>query len=181
MKTAIALIDDETAHAVYYQLALEARGYAVEHFKSPASFLTRARQAKSTFGLFVTDLMMPPRGAYSVSQTRGGLLTGLLLVHDIRQLDREAPILIITNVNISNVLEEVKAVVAQTPNVFLARKAEYPPDELAASVDALLTNKPAFQEAKRVGIIRRFFNSLLLRPNFFGMGLDLKRLVERSE
>lgn len=178
MTTTIALIDDESAHAAYYQLALESKGYAVEHFKSPASLLTRLRKgAAPTFSLFVTDLMMPPRGAYSNSETNDGLLTGLPLARDIRAAEPETPIVIFTNLNIEGTLGQVKAVVEELPNLFLIRKSEYPPDELADAAHALLSEEGTFQE--QTGMIRRFLNSLILQPNFCGFGIDLKRWIGR--
>ena len=50
------------------------------------------------------------------------------------------------------------------------------PFELPSAIQSLLTNGKLSDEQS--GIMRRFFDSLILKPSFFGMGIDLKELLK---
>ena len=169
----IAFVDDETRHIAFYINALRGIGYESKHFESPDSCLIAIANGEE-FALFVIDLMMPSVGKYSAERTRDFLTTGLYLVKDIRNQDRKTPIIVFTNLNIASIITEIQTEVAIEPNVFFIRKVDYPPHLLAEAVNALLDGKNPF--SKRRGILRRFWDSLILEPKVFGMGIDIKKL-----
>lgn len=173
MAKKIALIDDETWHINYYQAALRATGFNPTHYKSPASCLTDLSRGQR-YALYLTDLMMPSYGAYSKEDTEDYLQTGAMLAKDVRSFDSDAPIIIFTNMNIDAVLNDVQALLSDVPNTFLLRKSDYQPNELADVVYAILEEGKS--PAERRGVMRRFWDSLVLEPNVFGVGIDLKKL-----
>jgi CheY-like chemotaxis protein len=173
MSLPVAMIDDETVHIEFYLKALGGLGYDTRHFKSPDSCLS-ALAAGDRFSLFVTDLMMPSFGKYSAKDTRDYLITGLCLAKDIRNQDRETPVMLFTNLNIETILAEVKRELASEPNFFVIRKMDYPPHILAETVDALLSGRDPF--VKRKSLLRRFWDSLVLEPTVYGIGIDIKKL-----
>jgi CheY-like chemotaxis protein len=173
MALPVAIIDDETAHIEYYVQALYGLGYEARHFKSPDSCLS-ALASGDQFSVFVTDLMMPSFGKYSAKDTHEYLITGLYLVKDIRNRNQKTPIILLTNLNIQAVLTEVKRELTSEPNVFILRKIDYPPHTFAETIDALLSSRDPF--AKRKSLLRRFWDSLVLEPKVFGMGIDIKKL-----
>lgn len=170
----IAFVDDETRHIAFYINALRGIGYESKHFASPDSCLTAIADGEE-FALFVTDMMMPSSGKYSAEITRDFLTTGLYLVKDIRNKNRETPIIVFTNLNIESIITEIKTEIAIEPNVFFVRKVDYPPHLLAEAVSALLDGQNPF--TKRRGILRRFWDSLILEPKVYGMGIDIKKLA----
>lgn len=173
----IALIDDETLHAKYYVLAIESKGYACVHFKSPASVLT-AIDSGDAFDCYVTDLMMPPRGAFALEDTENGLITGALLAVKLRAHEPSAPIIIFSNINVGGVIWRVKTQLRDVQNVVFVRKANFMPEQLADAVVGLLEHSKPLEE--RRSLLRSLLSSLLLTPNFFGLGVDLRRLLPKS-
>ncbi len=174
MPREIAFVDDDSTLTEYYLDALRGVGYEPSHFKSPDSCFT-AINAGHRYELFVVDLMMPSYGKYTESQTCNGLKTGAVFTNELRFSDRETPIIMITHLNVEPVFAEVKEDLADLANVFVVRKATYTPAALAESVGALLEDGLAPE--RRSGILRRFWDSLLLEPNLFGMGVKLKELI----
>ena len=155
----IAVIDDETKHIEFYVSALSAMGFNVVHYKSPASCLT-ALEKGERFSLYLTDLMMPAYNAYTKSDTYDGLITGALLVRDIRVQEDKAPIILFTNMNVDSVLDRTQDILIPLPNSFLLRKSAYDPQEMAKVIHALLIDGESPE--KRKGILRRFWDSLCL-------------------
>lgn len=174
MPKQIAFIDDEITLTAYYVDALSAIGYAPTHFKSPDSCLSSIRAGK-TFDLFVTDLMMPSYGVYTKTQTSDGLKTGVIFTKELREIEPETPIIVLTNLNVEAIFAEVQTELSEIPNVFVVQKAQFTPSRLAESVQALLED--GLPPIKRAGILRRFWDSLLLQPNFMGMGIKIKTLL----
>ncbi len=121
---------------------------------------------------------MPSRGAYSNKETENGMLTGLLLVRDIRAFDAEVPIFILTSINIDSVLSKVQSVVSEYANVFVLRKNDYPPSELSMTAKALLERERRPEDGQ--SILRRLWRSMLLQPNVSGIGIDFKKFVDDS-
>jgi hypothetical protein len=59
-------------------------------------------------------------------------------------------------------------------NVVVMRKSEFNPIDFSRVVDAVITGD--MRGKLSPSILQRFADSLLLKPAFFGVGLDLKRL-----
>ena len=174
----IAIIDDDHIQTRYYINALEETGYNVYHFLSPASCKTALIKG-TLFDLYLCDLMMPPRGAYRIEETEDGLITGLLLAEELRENDWETPIFLFTNLNIQTAVSRVSHRIEKLNNVFLLPKAEYTPERICEAIPAILEqNLPPL---KRKGILKRLFDSLILEPNFFGIGVNLKKIVDGSD
>jgi CheY-like chemotaxis protein len=173
----VAIIDDESLHATYYVAAIQSKGYECEHFKSPASLLS-ALNCGSAFDCYVTDLMMPARGAFTLEASENGMLSGLLLTHELRTRNDSTPIIILSNINIDGVIGRVKDGIREAPNVAFVSKAMFKPDNLADAVVGLLETGKPIEERGR--LLRSLFASLLLRPNFFGFGIDLMKLLPKS-
>lgn len=174
----IAIIDDEPLQTGYYVSALEEVGYKVDQFRSPASCKTAIVKGAS-FDLILCDLMMPSRGTYSVEDTEDGLITGLLFTEDLRASLPETPIFLFTNLNVHAILSRISQRVGRLANVFLLPKASFTPDRMSEAVPAMLED--SIVPLKRRGILRRLFDSLILEPNFFGMGVDLKKIAEAKD
>jgi CheY-like chemotaxis protein len=175
MTIPIAIIDDETVHVDYYVAALQGLGLQAEHFTSPDLCLSALRLG-NRFSLFVIDLMMPSFGEYSRASMQNYLTTGLHLAKDIRKSDAEIPIVLFTNLNIDSILAEVKAELSGERNIFVVRKIDYPPHIFAEAIGAVLSGQGPF--AERSGILRRFWDSLVLEPNVCGLGIDIKKLAK---
>jgi hypothetical protein len=61
----------------------------------------------------------------------------------------------------------------------LLPKAQFTPDRICEAIPAILEqNLPPMQ---RKGILKRLFDSLILEPNFFGIGVNLKKIVDGGD
>ena len=175
MPKRIAFVDDDVTLTSYYVEALSSIGYEPTHFKSPDSCFSAIR-AGSRYDLYIIDLMMPSYGTYTKKQTSNGLKTGAIFTKELREIDPETPIIVITNLNVEPVFLEVKKDLSEMPNVFVVQKAEFTPTRLSESVEALL--ETGVSPIVRAGILRRFWDSLLIQPNFMGVGIKIKTLFD---
>lgn len=175
MPKRIAFVDNDLTLTSYYIDSLASIGYVPTHFKSPDSCFSSIRSGNK-FDLFLIDLMMPSYGIYTKAQTLNGLKTGAVMTKGLREYDPETPIIVITNLNVETVFAEVKKDLSELPNVFVVQKADYPPNRLAESVEALLETGDS--PIRRTGILRRFWDSLLIQPNFMGVGIKIKTLFD---
>jgi CheY-like chemotaxis protein len=135
MKTVSAMrsvlfVDDENVPTTYYSSALEHAGFTVVRAKNPNDALAAARMQR--FDLVILDVMMP-RGHYD--DKTGGLNTGLFLFPDIRQLQPEVPVMMLTNVNNEDKLSSIRQF---EPSVVIAQKCDYPPEELVVLATELI-------------------------------------------
>jgi len=174
----IAIIDDDPLQMGYYIRALEDAGYKVHHFRSPASCKTALLKG-ALFDLFLCDLMMPPRGSYKIEDSEDGLITGLLFTEELRERDSDTPIFLFTNLNIQTVVSRVAQRLENLVNVFLLPKAQFTPDRMCEAIPAML--EQSLPPLQRKGILKRLFDSLILEPNFFGMGVNLKKIADGSD
>jgi DNA-binding response OmpR family regulator len=58
--------------------------------------LPTLQEYKTSIGLIVLDLIMPPEDFYSLQETSGGTTTGLRLLKDIRDKYQDIPIIIVS-------------------------------------------------------------------------------------
>ena len=174
----IAIIDDDHLQMRYYIRALEDAGYNVFLFRSPASCKTALLKGIA-FDLFLCDLMMPPRGSYNLEDTEDGLITGLLFAEELRKTESDSPIFLFTNLNEQTVVSRVAQRAKKLTNIFLLSKALFTPDRMCEAIPAML--EESLPPLQRKGILRRLFDSLILQPNFFGMGINLKKITDDGD
>lgn len=172
----LAFIDDDRIQAKLYIEELQRAGFLVTYFDSAKSYLGHFKSNDNhEYKVIICDLMMSPEGLLD-DETSGGLLTGLAIAKAIRRSSIQDPIVIFTNMNVAGKLAQLSHEISDLPNVFVLRKSEFPPHQLPVAIHGLLTNGKLSDE--QVSIIRRFFDSLILRPTIFGMGFDLKEMLK---
>jgi CheY-like chemotaxis protein len=172
MEKHILIIDDEKITLRYYIQELELEGYSVEVI-SRASECRRLIDSQ-TFTLpdmFVVDIMMSPQGIYDKSKTEDGLLTGLYLARDIRKQYQDTPILIWSVTPFPELVDQAKRLAKSLNNCAFIRKSDYLPVDFVEFVNSYFSNS-----GFKSGFFRTLWDSLLLEPNFSGVGIDIKKL-----
>lgn len=172
MEKHILIVDDEKVALRYYVQELELEGYSVE-------LLTRASECKrlldlqtpTTADMLVLDIMMPSQGIYHESKTDSGLLTGLYLARDIRKLYQDIPILLWSAAPFPELIDHAKRLAKGLNNCAFIRKSDYTPIGFAKFVNSYFADN-----GFKSGFFRTLWDSLLLEPNFSGVGIDIKKL-----
>jgi CheY-like chemotaxis protein len=172
MEKHILIVDDEKIALPYYIQELELGGYSVELLSYAPEWQQLLKSPASTKAeMFILDIMMPAGGVYDQSKTGGGLLTGLYLAMDIRKLYPDTPILLWSSGSFPELIGQAKRLAKGLNNCAFIRKGDYTPLNLVKFMDSYFTNNKFTS-----GFFRTLWDSLLLEPNFSGVGIDLKKL-----
>lgn len=138
MKKHVAIIDDEQLVMDAYETALRRREFEVIRF-SGEDCVDRAVQYleadAATVDLAVVDIMMPPGEAFKDFDTDQGMKTGVFLLEMLRAKYPRLPLLVLTNVQNEETLEQVRKV---APGTRVLRKAHCPPFDLVGEVQEQL-------------------------------------------
>jgi hypothetical protein len=89
------------------------------------------------------------------------------------------PCALLTNLNIAAVADEVSRRLSTVENAVLMMKSEFNPVEFASIADAIISGD--MRRKLSPSLFGRFVDSLFLKPAFFGVGIDLKRLFGLNE
>ncbi len=173
----ILLVDDESIYTNLYRASLESRSLKVITCKGPKSALMKLSE-KPNIKVFVVDLMMPSQGQYKPDETHNNLLTGALLARDIRSIYLEEPIIIFTSSTVSAHLDKLQNFVNKMNNIFVVQKGSTNPDQFSRTVEFLIFNDHLGKDEQT--LLSRFFSSLLWEPNFFGIGINLRKLISKK-
>ncbi|MHC4475447.1 MAG: hypothetical protein ACYTEL_07370 [Planctomycetota bacterium] len=178
MLKTIAFVDDDAVGSRFYIKSLEATGNKVTYFRTVGAFL-KAVGSDSRFDLYIVDLMMAPGKTYLPEETDEGVSTGLRLTIDICAVHPDAPIFVISNLNVDQVLQEVRKAFHEINNIVFLRKSETPPDLLAELAEKALTG--GLSSLNKKSLFAKIIDLIVLQPNLFGMGVDLKKLRSKRK
>lgn len=173
----IALIDDDEVHIRHYSDALETQGFST----SIASNVGEALKLNyMDFDLVVCDLMMPSDDFFQNTETNRGLMTGLRIAEFFHSDGCLVPIVLLTNLNIPNVLDDVDVEVQKMQNVLVMRKTEFNPIEFAQVALDLIEGNRVSKLPPSLGT--RLANSIEIKapviPGF--LSVDLIKLAGKK-
>lgn len=106
----IVYIDDEAnLQAMISKFeVLKEEGFEVIPVVSVSEALQVIAQHRDSLKCIILDVIMPPRETYSLDETKGGAMTGVRLLKDIRKEYKNIPVIIVTVVpceNTSGIIE----------------------------------------------------------------------------
>ena len=122
---------------------------------------------------------MPPGRSYAHEETGDGVTTGLRLVNDIRELHTETPIVLLSNVNVTTVLEDAQDYVHGIDNTIFVRKSSTPPDRFADLAERVLTE--GIKSLHKWRWFSKVVSAFILQPNIWGIGFDLTKLLKNTQ
>src|SRR5271169_439864 len=99
----ILFIDDLIEEIRAFSKALEREGHTVEKVTEPDEALKKLRT--TSYDVLVLDIMMPPGSYIQHPDNKEGMITGILLLQDIRKEFPNIPAVVLTNVGRSEVLQ----------------------------------------------------------------------------
>ena len=139
MAKLILFVDDDKLPMQYYVQALEKRGFEVQRYFEPDNALEFIMKENTQIEVIIMDIMMP-FGKYGADATKKGLITGVLLLDDIRKYCPNTPVIILTNVK--NPKTHIKF--EEGDLLKIIQKTDCPPFELVDLVNEVIpnTNKP---------------------------------------
>lgn len=132
MKALILCIDEEFMAMQYYTDALETSGYKVVKCENLEQALEAARAERPS--LVVLDIMMPAGELYKSEDHHDGLRTGFFVLRDLRTLQAEVPVIVLTNVTD----RETLSLFQPGPRLRVFGKPDCPPFELVKQVESML-------------------------------------------
>jgi CheY-like chemotaxis protein len=129
----IVLIDEEAVPMNYYVKALMKSGFEVVQFLDVEQALADVRARRPD--LVILDMMMPPPDAYDEFDTEEGIMTGLFLFRDLRNLYPDLPIVVLTNLSDPSKLSQLSG-----DPLLVMQKNEATPFDFAAAVQRFMSS-----------------------------------------
>jgi len=172
----ILFVDDDAIISPIYIQELKLAGYDVEFYQGVDSISTAlASEQRPHADLFIIDVMMPPEKSFANEPTNGGLLTGLFLAQEIRKTFSYVPVILLSSMTFDSVRKSASQFAMRLENCILLEKRETNPFALVGIVDQYF-KEFVLESGQKSSVFSRLFKSLLLQPNFYGVGIDLKKL-----
>lgn len=137
MPNTILLVDDDKFLMSYYVRRLELMQMEVCQKLNPDQALDWIEHEHPTLAAIILDIMMPYGERYDEQQTLQGLRTGVVLYRDIRRYYPTTPVVALTNVINSEVLDELE----NDPRVTVLQKLDYTPNELGEVIQQLIAEE----------------------------------------
>lgn len=169
------VIVDESVHEVRPLLTdLSIRGLNVKVCPSADDCLELIMNGQKP-NLFVLDVMLLSKGAFSQIETDDFLYTGLLLGRVIREILIDVPIMFFTSMSLASGLLYINETIESLGNSIVVRKHEIgKPHEFYDHIIPIL-------ESGRVqskSVVGTFADNVLIQPNFAGIGFDVKKFLK---
>jgi CheY-like chemotaxis protein len=131
MAQKILFIDDDSYVQLWVDAAKEA-GYQTRQSYTTDEAYQEAETWKPD--LVVLDIMMPPGTRYAHRKTQNGLRSGLFLLEDLRALDPDLPVLVLTNVRDDETLRQFDSF----QSLKIVQKRDSPPFDFVEEIELML-------------------------------------------
>lgn len=165
----ILLIDDAPKHMKEYLEELEDAGINFKFTHDPQNGIEIFKKYKSSIGLVVLDMIMPPPPILGNIQTSFGNRTGEFVAKRIKEIDKNVPIMILTNKSLSSIdLKGYK-------NIILCSKTETLPETFVEFLTQYLRHSGESKET----LNENSNDIIVLEPNFYGIGINFNELIKR--
>lgn len=172
----IVVLDDDYKILKGYFEELECLGFSVTVTGTFSEFMEVLSSGK-TIDLFVIDVMMPPgESPFTDLASDDGRKTGLMIGRWLREKGIKTPIIFFSIAWLEEDISRIKNYEKMVENSVHIKKTEVLPSELGTFIQAVL--KKGKVPGNFSKLLKRLVNSLELKPNICGVGIDIKKLVE---
>ncbi len=143
----VLIVDDELTTLDFHIRDLEQNGFHVERVDDVSDALRFAlsNAPEHRFDAIVLDMMMPPGRIVEAHRVRQGLSTGAFLLNRFRENGHQAPVLVLTNLRVDEVLEFLRE-----QDQFVRLLADLPHDESAAAEPLWAALRTRVEEKRRM-------------------------------
>lgn len=172
----IVILDDDYHILSPYIDELECLGIKVSVSGDVSQFVEVVSKSEKV-DLFIIDVMLPAGGSgFSELATDRGARTGLLVGKTLREKGIETPIIFFSVAWLDKAVSEIKNTEKRVSNSIYLKKQEVLPQELAEIAKAILSKGKVPGGLSKA--YAKLVDSLLLKPSFFGVGVDFKKLFK---
>ena len=123
----------------YYREAIQSADFVVRHIRETDEAVEYVMAHQEEIAVILLDWMMPAGKRYEHQETEDGSRTGLFLYGDLRRICPAVPIVILTNVQVS----ESTGLLQVEPETPIRAKLECTPIDLVDVISKLLDVKQA--------------------------------------
>jgi CheY-like chemotaxis protein len=134
MKGTVLVLDDDRLAMVPYVRALRKAGLNVTQRGDADAALCAL--AGEEYDIIVLDIMLPPGRRLTLEETDHGIKTGVLLLERLRGINRDVPVLVLTNVINKGVLDAIRQL--EGPRTRVLRKSDCLPLDLVDAAKDML-------------------------------------------
>ena len=173
----IVIVEDDVIWLKPYISHLKIRGHVVRHYIDADSYY---RRVSDDFGAaLVVDVMLPSKNRYSEADTFGHRYTGLLLGRDVRRFRPRLPILFLSSLHQESEITTIRSALRSMGNCAFASKKSFDTYlDFAKLLETISTDGVA--KIPRMGFFRRLRRGLIVQPNAWGIGFDLKEFIDEG-
>lgn len=173
----IVIVDEDAIQMRPFEIDLNIRGFELTVCNTAEDCLDTL-SSKRRFDLFVIDIMLKVREenpVYTKEQTNDFLLTGLHLARDIRRRRKTTPILLFSNTSNRELLRVIREWQKQIGNTYFFPKYEIlSVSEFGDMVEKIIED--GLPQKSKEGVFKKLGKAIKAEPNFYGLGIDLKKL-----
>lgn len=175
----VVIVDEDEIQLRPLVSELELRGLSVTIFTDADQCLDFV-ETKRRVDLFVVDIMLPSKHAYSRELTENFQLTGLRLGRDIRRTYVDVPIILFSNTSRQDLVTEIRAVARKIQNcVFIQKYTITQLGHFSEMVERILAI--GTKEIGNKTVWERIKESVFIKPSIGGVGVDLKQLTKKHD
>lgn len=168
----VVIIDEEMRQLYPLQRLLNSRGVDIISLRGileAIDFLDSRKRAD----LYIVDIMQEPSPLGEL-ETHNGLLSGIVFVEKmLRPRRKKTPIIFLSNMHEEN-FGEVHTRIQSIDNSIFVKKSEYRSPVLADLILEVIEN--GIEVLENPSLARRIKHALKVEPNFYGIGIDFKKL-----
>ena len=177
----IVILDDDSYGISSYINELKSRGYVVKIYNNWPTLVAEIEITEIEIDLLILDIMLPGHdyiwfnGKYLA--TRHGYNAGVIIGQALRETGFDCPIIFLTSVSDKNIITHAEHFVKDHKNTAIMSKGiSNDSCEFADRIDEFFKNGKLTKANS--GIISLLSDSLVLRPNIFGFGIDIKKIMK---
>ena len=173
----ILIVDDDRFFSLQFRSGLELMGFDVEHIFSVDDAINRFNSGPLP-DFIIMDLMMPKSWKNHTWDER---IIGLYLAREFRKVSHTVPMLIASNAQLSELISQAEDFSESTALCLFVRKFELTPNRLRDILSEWFELKQLKRRSTVANVWKKFTASLLLQPNFGGIGLDIRTFFTKSK
>lgn len=169
----ILIIDDNIFELRFVIDALEMRGHNVYLIDSPYSLLEILTEEIS-FDLIVLDVMLGGWKSFLDTTISNSMLAGLSVATAIRKGGIGVPIIFFSSASHKTIINCITEMEAHLDNTLYLAKHETEPTKLVSILEAFFDTGILLN--KQDNILDTILGSIIAKPSFLGIGIDIKKL-----
>ena len=171
----IVILDDNPDELCDFIVELKIRQFEISIRRNPHG-LFNVLTGEKPIDLLILDVMVPGTLVLgdNIVETNGGYTTGILIAKYLRHAGIELPIILFSVAWRKPIIDEIHTFEKKDSNTAYIEKWTMGAEELADFIEELFRRGHVKKGSWK--FLKLFGDSLVLKPSFCGMGIDIKKL-----